>query len=141
MAGGHIKKLHKTLIDFGKDEVGITKMPLIKKWKNKWFICTWYVVHTITISVQLQYPHVQRITCTLFFFVKREISLSLWLSLIQLSEKKLMVFVSSLVLCCPYICIHINLCTIWFCKCTLWFYTPMSCTLPHLLDTCTQPTF
>ena len=50
MAGGHREKLQKTLIDFGEDEVGIMKMPLIKKWKNKWFICIWYVVHTITIS-------------------------------------------------------------------------------------------
>ena len=33
MAGGHREKLQKTLIDFGEDEVGITKMPLIKNEK------------------------------------------------------------------------------------------------------------
>ena len=31
MVGGHREKLQKTLIDFGKDEVKITKIPLIKK--------------------------------------------------------------------------------------------------------------
>ena len=36
MAGNHRGKLQKTLMDFGEDEVKITKIPLIKKR----FICT-----------------------------------------------------------------------------------------------------
>ena len=31
MAGGHRRKLQKTLIDFGEDEVKITKMSFVKK--------------------------------------------------------------------------------------------------------------
>ena len=33
MAGDHRGKLQKTLIDFGEDEIKITKIPLIKNMK------------------------------------------------------------------------------------------------------------
>lgn len=55
MAGGHGRKLQKTLIEFGEDEVKITKMPLIKK-------------HEM-LYIQLYYPRVQIFTCILFVCV------------------------------------------------------------------------